>query len=115
MSKKSVVAIIASLLATIIFTFCLYNVFPPKVLILRYILSLIFYVVLTIVLYPFVKNKGLLFVIAFLPVFIIDGMTIFTGPSLMPLRFPFATIFPVAGILFGITILYRKRNLILIS
>lgn len=49
-----------------------------------------------------------LFYILFVPVFLLDSTTLIAGRDLIPLRFPFDTIYPLLGILCGMA-LHRSR------
>ncbi|ATL46085.1 hypothetical protein COR50_02285 [Chitinophaga caeni] len=46
--------------------------------------------------------------IVIIPVILLDATTLITGSELIPLRFPFATIFPVLGALLGYILSCRK-------
>ena len=108
MFKRNIRPIIISMVATILFTFTLYNIIQHDIPIFKYIESCLFYLLLTLFLHRFtVKNTDLFFIV-FLPVLIIDLTVFIEGNSLIPLRFPFATLFPVFGILAGIVILNKK-------
>jgi hypothetical protein len=101
-----------SLVVTACFTFSLYN---SDILSVKYFLSYLFYIMLTLVLSKFIKNKVWLSSVVLLPLIAIDLSTLINGKSLIPLRFPFATIFPVLGILTGFVILQGKKFLITLT
>lgn len=68
------------------------------------------FIVYTIIAYFFSKHyySKFLFSILFVPVFLLDSTTLIAGRDLIPLRFPFDTIYPLLGILCGMA-LHRSR------
>ncbi len=57
-------------------------------------------------------NKGKLFLIILLPVFLIDSTTLFLGPDLFPHRFPYATLYPALGIYCGLNLRQGKIKVV---
>lgn len=66
-------------------------------------------------LFAFVASKKYesfkkLICIILLPVFVIDSTTLIYGRELIPIRFPYATIFPILGTISGITLRYKPNR-----
>jgi hypothetical protein len=106
--KYQLRAVLISIIITLCFTFSVYN---SDILSVKHFLSYLFYSLLTVLLGQQIKNKILLGAIVLFPVLAIDLTTLFNGQMLIPLRFPFATIYPILGIITGILILLGKRVL----
>lgn len=100
--------LLISILTTFLFTFSLYNLFHGSLPVAKYIISFLFYVLLTILLRSTIQNTVALFCIVFIPVLIIDLSVLIDGYELIPLRFPFATLFPAFGVFCGLLIAKRK-------
>ena len=67
----------------------------------HYILRFFAYLIFTIIFRRYFIS-GKIFLVVFIPVFAIDSLTLLTGIELVPLRFPYDTLYPALGILCGL-------------
>lgn len=119
--KKDVKLVVYSIIFTLVINFILYNfrvltlyIFNIDIGVFKYVDQgrLVAYFFFGVVV---VKSNGSIvknFLILFIPVFLVDSTTLLFGRDLIPLRFPYATIYPLLGIFCG---LYFRRNKIAFS
>lgn len=94
--------ILVSIISSLLFTIFIYNLqFDSRIL--RYTFISIFYFLLYLFLSSksIYKNSILIFLLTIITPILIDSSVIFTYPEMIPLRFPFSSIFPVIGALTG--------------
>ena len=106
--KKKFKYLLWSFFLSILFTFSLYNLFNSEIRVINYVISLSFYFLMAIIFYRLLKNRATAFFITFLPLLLLDLTVFIDGISLIPLRFPFATTFPLLGILAGLFISAKR-------
>jgi hypothetical protein len=76
-----------------------------------HICSVIFYFFLFLFLYKKLRLKIFwIFIVSIMTTLIIDSTVLITNPSLVPLRFPFASIFPVLGAGLGVFFVSRSKS-----
>ena len=95
----------------LIFTAIVYNIKFPD-FIYRYVTIALFYFFCTVFFKkPQYGSPLLNCMLIALPSIIIDGSVLLTAPNLVPLRFPFSSIFPVLGCVGGYFVIKRKYKL----
>lgn len=107
--------IIYSLLTAPLLTFIVYNTGLPgrtTQYVVSFLLFLFSYLLAKKI---FKKNKWKTYAIIILPAILIDATVLVGGQTLIPLRFPFATLFSVSGALLGLLIKERKRMPVIIA
>jgi hypothetical protein len=117
-SKKGIAKIVVSIVFTLLVNFIVYNFR----IILDYIIGLqmapftqhpparfFCYFLFTLLFYPRCKPMNAFWLI-FSPVLLLDSTTLIVGREEIPLRFPFDTLYPFAGIICGI-IFYRSKRM----
>lgn len=120
--KRIYITTLVSITFTILINIFIYNyrvivesILPIKVEPLKhYVARFCLYFLFTVIFFK--KSDGVKIIwITFIPVFLLDSLTIFTGKSLIPLRFPFDTIYPLLGILSGFFLKDRIKFLIIFT
>jgi thiol-disulfide isomerase/thioredoxin len=103
-----------SLLTAPLFTFIVYNIGLPGRTTQYFVSFLLFLFSYLLAKRIFKKNKWETYAIIILPAILIDATVLVGGQTLIPLRFPFATLFSVSGALLGLLITERKRMPVII-
>src|SRR5215213_8992108 len=110
-SKEYLLYAVKITMTGLIFTAIVYNIKFPA-FIYRYVTIALFYFICTIFFKkPDHGNQLLNCMLIALPSVIIDGSVLLTAPNLVPLRFPFSSIFPLLGCLGGYFVIKRKYKL----
>jgi len=107
--------ILISIISGFIFTIFIYNI-NIETRIIRYSYISIFYLLLYLFINTKCNNKNPIFILLIttsMPI-IIDASVFFTFPEMIPLRFPFSSIFPIIGALTSQLIISRKYKMLLI-
>src|SRR5437763_16720562 len=90
------------------FTAVAYNIDFPDFR-FRYIAILVFYFLCTVLAKrPSSGNQLMNCLLIALPAIIIDVSVLITNQSLVPLRFPFSSVFPILGCLLGYLVIKRR-------
>jgi hypothetical protein len=120
--KKGIAKIILSIIFTLLTNFFVYNFR----LILNYTTGLeiqpftqhqlaryFCYFLFTLFFYPKCKSLSAFWII-FIPVLLLDSTTLIFGQEEIPLRFPFDTLYPLAGIICGI-VFYKSMRIFFLA
>ncbi|MEO7310088.1 MAG: hypothetical protein ABIX01_06805 [Chitinophagaceae bacterium] len=106
--KRIILAFLLSALLTVVFTFLLYNAVQMERAVIYFVSFCSFFTV-TVIIKQKIRPKWVLALIVLLPTIIIDASVFITFPGLIPLRFPFATSFPILGVLGGFLYLNKPK------
>jgi hypothetical protein len=96
----------------VVFTAVIYNIKFPELIYRQIVIALSYFVFTIVFKKPEYGSQLLNCLLIALPSTIIDGSVLITTPSLVPLRFPFSTLFPVLGCLAGYFALKRKYAIV---
>lgn len=97
-----------AIISSIAFTSIIYNI-NIKEFILKYVAICIFYFFLFLFLSRREYSTVPLFFSCIISPILIDASVIFTYPLMVPLRFPFSSIFPILGCLWAVLLLKSKK------
>jgi hypothetical protein len=96
----------------VVFTAIIYNITFPELIYRQVAITLAYFVFTLFFDKPQYGNQLVNCLLIAVPSTIIDSSVLITTPSLVPLRFPFSTLFPIIGCLAGYLALRRKYTLI---
>jgi hypothetical protein len=112
-TTSTIKVILFSALSGFLFTVLIYAIdFETRIL--RYVAISFFYFVLYLWLYTkYKKNNFFLFITTVATPILIDSSVLITYPEIIPLRFPFASIFPLLGALMAVALIARLKLLVI--